>query len=128
MAEHEVIHGDKWTKRGTVYDADDELYEFTGKTVRFTVKPRNDHRDDDANALVQLIWTDGGAVDGISISDPLSGVLSITMTPAQTNLLQVGDDRYRYDVQVVGPGSDDVDTPDMGTITVIRDTTRTATL
>lgn len=119
-----AIKGDTWTRSATVLDADGEPFDFTGATVWWTLKRPNDKRNDDTNALLKFYWVDDGASSGIAISDPESGVMVVTLTPAQTDALEEGT--YKYDVQVLDADGN-LETPDIGTFAVSRDVTRRRT-
>lgn len=119
-----IKRGNTYRRLLTIYQPDDTVYDLDEATVWFTIKERGDKANDDDDALVKLYWVDGGASSGITVADPDLGVITVELTPAQTNALAVGEP-YRYDVQVVKAGK--VDTPVEGMLTVTQDTTRRTT-
>lgn len=118
MAELTAVRGDTWRRSAAVKNGSGEAYDFTGSRVWFTMKEPDDPSSDtdDSEALVKFYWIDGGSSSGITITDPLTGVMSIKI-PASTMATLVVGRSYRYDVQVLAANGD-VDTPDIGTITV----------
>lgn len=113
-----VTHGATWGPHTLpLTNRDDGLpYDFTGADVVLTVKRRTDRRGDDAGALFQL--TVG---DGITIDDPESGVMTVTITDERTDALEAGT-TYRYDVRVRKDGR--TDKPIGGPFLVAPDVTR----
>ena len=114
-----VKRGDTYTNTLTVLDINDLAYDLTGATVWFTVKRRNDAASNDDDALVKLYWVSGGASDGITITDPDSGIMEVEISATDTAALD--PTLYAYDVQIAKAG--DVYTPVIGTISVQRDIT-----
>jgi len=123
----EIVRGDTWNPDPLPHalDPDGDDYDFTGATVWMTFKVETDDADSDDNAVVKLFWIDGGDSDGITISDPTSGVFEPTMTSEQTSSFRISQ-TYVYDVQVMNAVGD-IETPDQGKLLVKRDVTRRIT-
>lgn len=120
MADLTVTRGDTLRLTVTVTNADGSAYDLTGATMRFTVK--RSVWDDDSAAPIALYWISGGAASGITVSNPASGVATITATGTQTATLVTT--AHVYDVQVSRGG--DTWTVASGMLLVTADVTRTA--
>jgi hypothetical protein len=71
---------------------------LSGCTLWFTVKSADDDAPNDDAALVKLFWVDGGASNGIEVTDKPNGLVMLTV-PGSAALQE--NTTYRCDVQVL---------------------------
>lgn len=93
--------------------------DLTGGTVRMTAKWAVGNTD--GNAVFQL----SSAVSGITVTDPTSGEISVTIASSLTTSLPAKKVELPYDIQYVDSGGN-VYTVLYGTLTVVPDVTITA--
>lgn len=120
-ADIELVRGDTYRRPLTIREPDGTAYDLDGSTVWFTLKRLGDTAADDAGALTQLTWESGGDSDGITVTSPATGTVTVEIPSDDTDGLNPAA-KYRYDLQVVANGK--VDTPIWGEVTVVTDTTR----
>lgn len=121
MAHLTGVRGDTIVRTATITQPDGTAYDLTGCTVWFTVKEVTDRAANDDEALALLYWISGGASNGIAVSAPATGVVTVTIPASTTATLSPGR-AYRYDLQIEDP-LNAVATPDRGTLIVTRDVT-----
>lgn len=122
----EMMRGDAFRRSINIDEPDDSDYDLTGATVWFTLKRAGDTAADDSGAIAQLTWESGGASNGIVVTNPAIGRITVVVPKENTALLNPAA-KYRYDVQVVNV-SGEPDTPIWGEVTVIGDVTRSTVL
>lgn len=119
MAHLEIVRGDsvEYTVRltgpgGTALDLTDAALFWTMKA---------DASDEDVDAVAMADWEDGGGSSGISVNDPESGIVTLTVAAADT--ADWDPEVYVYDLQLVTV-TGRVRTVDEGRVTVRADVTR----
>lgn len=69
----------------TVQNSDGSVYDLTGADLGLRIyKPSPSHRS-------PIVLTEG---NGITVTDPSSGIFTISLTPSQTNCLGAGSARF----------------------------------
>lgn len=86
--------GDTWLNTLPITDKNGAPYDLTGALLLMTVKQTTDRSSDDALALFQLVIG-----DGLTVTNPLTGLVAVEISDERTALLQA-DTSYAYDVQV----------------------------
>ena len=103
MSDLTLIRGDTAIIPVEVNDAAGNDVDLSGAEVFFTVKARRS--DPDSAAVIRK-----QTGDGITVTVPAEGKLTVTLDPEDT--ADIGRGRYRYDVQVVA---------DDGTVQTVAD-------
>ena len=104
-----ITRGDTVIHRITVKNTDETAKDITGATARYTIRPEN-------YAESQVLQKTVGS--GIALTTPLSGILDVTLSSADTATLAPAI-KYVYDCEVTLSGQ--VSTVQTGTITVAGD-------
>jgi hypothetical protein len=101
---------------------------FAGCVVWWTLKDPNDVAIDDAEAVAQYVWRDGGQSSAnIVIANLASGIVALNVPKALTLTLKTGgSDVYRHDLQIKDAGGRET-TVVQGSLTVKRDVTISST-
>lgn len=105
-----ITRGDTVFHRITVLNTDETAKDISGATARYTVRSVN------FSGVQILQKTTGGG--GIQLTTPASGILDVTLDPANTALLIPGQ-RYVYDCELTLSGQ--VSTVQTGSLTVTGD-------
>ena len=104
-----ITRGDTVIHRVTVLNTDSSVKDITGATVRYTIRER-------LTGETQILQKTVGA--GVQLTTPLSGILDVTLDPADTAVLVPGRP-YSYDCEVTHGGQ--VSTVQTGSMTVVKD-------
>jgi hypothetical protein len=111
-----ITRGDTSAWEFTVTDEEGNSQDISGAVPRMAVKVAR--TDADADAVLMASLGNGKAV----LTDELNGLVTVTFTAADTDVLDVGV--YAWDLQLVDSGQA-VYTVDRGRLTVQGDVTRT---
>jgi len=108
------------------YRGDTKVYKFTftgqditGWAIWFTMK--NDSSDLDEDAVLQVTATAGGNV----LDDPVNGIMYLTLTSSQTNLLEPNEFFYDFQRVIATSSPADVRTLLSGRLRILTDISRT---
>lgn len=114
------------TKIANFYRGDTKVYKFTftgqditGWSIWFTLK--NDESDSDEDAVLQISAT----ADDNALDDPVNGIMYITLTSTDTNLLVPGEFAYDFQRVISAQSPPDVRTLLSGRLKVLTDISRT---
>lgn len=113
-----MVRGDTFVFSRTVYDANGDVVDITGMTVRLTAKYAV--TDDDGDAVFTL--STGG--NGIVLTTPASGIYTVTIDPEDTEDLPSFPVNLVYDIQLIDGST--VNTIMSGVLTVVPDVGVTA--
>ena len=102
-----IYSGDDKVITVTVYDNDDAIVDITGVTITWQLSQN-------VSSAALITKTVGS---GITLSDPTSGVFTITLDPADTNSLS---GRYYHECEITDSSSD-VSTGFVGHATIKKD-------
>lgn len=113
-------------KIANFYRGDTKVYKFTftgqditGWDIWFTMK--NDESDADDDAVLQVKTTAGSNV----IDDPVNGIMYVTLTSAQTDLLNPNNYFYDFQRVISSASPPDVRTLLSGRLKILTDISRT---
>lgn len=110
-----MVRGDTYSFRVTITQ-NGEAVDITGGS--FTMTAKWEITDADANAVFQKTSPSGGIV----LTTPASGVITVTLDPADTNSLPLHKVSLFYDIEFID-SSGDVYTVLYGTLSVVPDVT-----
>src|SRR4030095_10047647 len=97
MTSQTITRGDSRTWNLPLVDETGNPFDLTGCSVWFSVKQRFNLADGDA--VVSSSWVDGGASNGITVTDPASGWIAFGITAQQS--VDLVASLYVADVQVL---------------------------
>lgn len=104
-----LVKGDTWLPGTITADINGTPINFTGYSAKLEIRP---------NLSGSPTKTLTSPSSGITLSS--SGVITLSMTAAETNAIPVGE--YKYDLQITS-GAGAVRTYSYGTITIVTDVT-----
>ncbi len=110
------VRGDSYRFQSTVY-MNGEIVDLTGAGVRLTAKYAVTDSDTDA------VFIKYSPFNGISITDPTNGLITVTLDPADTFSLPTHSVNLVYDIQLYYPVLE-VYTFQQGIFTILPDVTR----
>jgi len=110
-----TVRGDTFTRTIQFKDGNGAAYDITLWTIWFTIK--RDTADSDSDAIIQKKIT--------AHSDPTNGTSTISLTAAETDVIDPGT--YRYDIQVKKADGTIYSVIPTASITFTPDTTRSVT-